>query len=155
LHLRRAKNGVAATHPLLGDELRALRMLNREAKSAFLFVSERGAPFTVSGLQNVVERAGIAAKMPFKVHPTCFDTRPATFSPIKGRIRDVAKLLGTSIDPIDRPLHGIGTRSFQKSFGGKHTLRYVRFTPKSGHWNSTAKCPLCAKSGRSRDLACA
>src|SRR5262249_40032319 len=24
----------------------------------------------------------------------------------------------------------------------------VRFTPKSGHWNSTAKCPLCAKSGR-------
>ena len=22
----------------------------------------------------------------------------------------------------------------------------VRFTPKSGHWNSVAKCPLCAKS---------
>src|SRR6516162_4544591 len=25
--------------------------------------------------------------------------------------------------------------------------RYVRFTPNSGHWNSVAKCPLCAKSG--------
>jgi len=25
----------------------------------------------------------------------------------------------------------------------------VRFTPKSGHWNSVAKCPLCAKSGPS------
>jgi len=24
----------------------------------------------------------------------------------------------------------------------------VRFTPKSGHWNSAAQCPLCAKSGR-------
>jgi hypothetical protein len=24
----------------------------------------------------------------------------------------------------------------------------VRFTPKSGHWNSVAACPLCAKSGR-------
>jgi len=24
----------------------------------------------------------------------------------------------------------------------------VRFTPKSGHWNSVAKCLLCAKSGR-------
>jgi len=23
----------------------------------------------------------------------------------------------------------------------------VRFTPKSRHWNSLAKCPLCAKSG--------
>ena len=69
LHLRRAKNGTAATHPLLGDELRALRVLNREAKSPFMFVSEREAPFTVSGLQKLVERAGIAAKMPFKVHP--------------------------------------------------------------------------------------
>ena len=69
LHLRRAKNGAAATHPLLGEELRALRVLKRDAKSPFIFVSERGAPFTVSGLQKLVERAGIAAKIPFKVHP--------------------------------------------------------------------------------------
>ena len=40
-----------------------------DAKSPFIFVSERGAPFTVSGLQKMVERAGIEAKMPFKVHP--------------------------------------------------------------------------------------
>ena len=69
LHLRRAKNGTAATHPLLGDELRALRALRREAKSPFIFISERGAPFTVSGLQKLIERAGIATNMPFKVHP--------------------------------------------------------------------------------------
>ena len=69
LHLRRAKNGAAATHPLLGEELHALRVLKRDAKSPFIFVSERGAPFTVSGLQRLVERAGIAAKIPFKVHP--------------------------------------------------------------------------------------
>src|SRR5215472_2242390 len=25
--------------------------------------------------------------------------------------------------------------------------RDVRFTPESGHWDSAAKCPLCAKSG--------
>jgi len=24
---------------------------------------------------------------------------------------------------------------------------HVRFTPKSGHWNSSPRCPLCAKSG--------
>jgi len=27
--------------------------------------------------------------------------------------------------------------------------RHVRFTPKSGHWNSVAKCLLCAKSRHS------
>ena len=42
LHLRRAKGGATGTHPLLGDELRMLRVLKREAKSPFIFVSERG-----------------------------------------------------------------------------------------------------------------
>ena len=42
LHLRRAKGGATSPHPLLGDELRALRVLKREAKSPFVFVSERG-----------------------------------------------------------------------------------------------------------------
>ena len=69
LHLRRAKGGQTSTHPLLGDEMRALRALKRDAKSPFIFVSERGAPFTVSGLQKMVERVGIEAKLPFKVHP--------------------------------------------------------------------------------------
>jgi type 1 fimbriae regulatory protein FimB/type 1 fimbriae regulatory protein FimE len=69
LHLRRTKNGTMGTHPLLGDELRALRVLKRKAKSPFIFVSERGAPFTVSGLQKLIERTGIATKIPFKVHP--------------------------------------------------------------------------------------
>ena len=49
--------------------MRALRELKREAKSPFIFVSERGAPFSVAGLQKLVERAGIEARMPFKVHP--------------------------------------------------------------------------------------
>ena len=69
LHIRRAKGGNMATHPLLGDELRALRALKRAAKSAFIFVSERGAPFSVAGLQKLVERAGGEAKIGFKVHP--------------------------------------------------------------------------------------
>ncbi|MFZ0150408.1 MAG: tyrosine-type recombinase/integrase [Xanthobacteraceae bacterium] len=69
LHLRRAKGGATATHPLLGDELRALRSLKRDAKSPFIFVSERNAPFTVSGFAKLVERAGVEAKLPFKAHP--------------------------------------------------------------------------------------
>ena len=69
LHIRRAKGGTTGTHPLLGDELRALRTIKREAKSPYIFVSERGAPFTVSGLAKLIELAGIAAKIGFKVHP--------------------------------------------------------------------------------------
>jgi site-specific recombinase XerD len=69
LHLRRAKGGTTTTHPLLGDELRALRALKREAKSPFVFVSERGAPFSVAGFAKLVERTGVEAGMPFKCHP--------------------------------------------------------------------------------------
>ncbi len=69
LHIRRAKGGTTGTHPLLGDELRALRALKRETKSGFIFVSERGAPFTVAGLAKLIERAGNEAKIGFKVHP--------------------------------------------------------------------------------------
>ena len=36
LHVRRAKGGTTTTHPLLGDELRALRVLKRDAKSPFV-----------------------------------------------------------------------------------------------------------------------
>lgn len=71
LHVRRAKRGSPATHPILGDELRALRRLQREqkAKSPFVFTSERGAPFTPAGLARIVERVGQAAALGFKAHP--------------------------------------------------------------------------------------
>jgi site-specific recombinase XerD len=60
-----------ATHPILGDELRALRRLQREQepKSPFAFISERGAPFTTAGFARMVERAGREAKLAFKAHP--------------------------------------------------------------------------------------
>jgi integrase len=69
LHVRRAKGGEAATHPLLGDELRALRELKRQSASPFVFASERGGPFTPSGFAKLLARAGAEAKIGFKVHP--------------------------------------------------------------------------------------
>lgn len=71
LHVRRVKQGTPSTHPLLGDELRALRRLRREQvpKSPFAFTSERGSPFTTAGFARMIERAGVAAKLGFKVHP--------------------------------------------------------------------------------------
>ena len=71
LHVRRVKKGTPSTHPILGDELRALRTLKRdqEPKSAFVFTSERGAPFGTAGFARMLERAGIEAKFAFKAHP--------------------------------------------------------------------------------------
>jgi integrase len=69
LHVRRIKHGTPATHPLTGREMRALRKHQREsAKSAFVFVSERGAPLSAPGFSRMVERAGRSAKLGIKVH---------------------------------------------------------------------------------------
>ena len=110
LHLRRTKNGTMGSHPLLGDELRALRVLKREAKSPFIVVSERGAPFTVSGLQKLVERAGIVTKIPFKVHPHML--RHATGYVLANRGTDTRTLQGY-----------LGHRSIQS------TVRYTELAP--------------------------
>jgi site-specific recombinase XerD len=71
LHVRRVKQGTPSTHPVVGDELRALRRLQREQepKSPFVFTSERGAPFSTAGFARMVERAGVEAKLAFKAHP--------------------------------------------------------------------------------------
>ena len=71
LHVRRVKQGTPSTHPILGDELRALRRLQRdqEPKSPFVFTSERGAPFTTPGFARMVERVGDKAKLAIKAHP--------------------------------------------------------------------------------------
>ena len=106
LHLRRTKGGTTATHPLLGDELRALRSLKRDAKSPFIFVSERGAPFTVSGFAKLVERAGIDAKLPFKTHPHML--RHATGYALANR--------------------GVDTRSLQAYLGHRSIQSTVRYT---------------------------
>ena len=69
LHVTRVKNGSPSVHPIRGDEMRALRKLQREnTASPLVFVSERGSPFTTAGFGRMVERAGEAAKLGFKVH---------------------------------------------------------------------------------------
>src|SRR5664280_2065281 len=71
MHVRRVKQGTPSTHPILGDELRALRRLQREQepRSPIVFTSERGAPFSTAGFARMVERAGREAKLAFKAHP--------------------------------------------------------------------------------------
>jgi hypothetical protein len=44
-----------STHPVQGEELRALRRLQRESPSSpIVFVTERGSPFTTAGFARMI-----------------------------------------------------------------------------------------------------
>ena len=65
LAVRRAKRGTPATHPVRGDESRALRKLQREQepKSPFVFTSERGSPFTTAGFARMLARCSATGSL--------------------------------------------------------------------------------------------
>ena len=112
MHVRRVKKGSPSTHPILGDEMRALRRLQREQepKSPFVFTSERGAPFTRVGFARMVERLGEAAKLGFKAHPHML--RHACGFALANKGHD--------------------TRALQAYLGHKniqHTVRYTELSP--------------------------
>jgi type 1 fimbriae regulatory protein FimB/type 1 fimbriae regulatory protein FimE len=70
LHVRRAKRGTPSTHPIRGDELRMLRKLRRErASGTYVFITERGAPFTGEGFARMLQRAATTAGLSIKTHP--------------------------------------------------------------------------------------
>jgi integrase len=70
LHVRRVKSGSPSVHPLQGDEMRALRRLQREQEaSSHVFSSERGGPLTPKSFHTLFARIGLRAKMPFPTHP--------------------------------------------------------------------------------------
>jgi integrase len=112
MHVRRAKNGKPSTHPIRGDELRALRKLQREApQSPFVFVSERGGPFTTDSFNWLVKRAGRKAKLAFQCHAHML------------RHSAGYKLAGDGHD----------TRSIQAYLGHtdiRHTVKYTELSPK-------------------------
>jgi integrase len=70
LHVRRAKRGTPSVHPLQGDEIRALRRLQRDqGQSSHLFMTERGGPMTSKAFGALFGRIGVWARMPFPIHP--------------------------------------------------------------------------------------
>jgi integrase len=112
LAVRRAKMGTPSTHPIRGDELRALRRLAREQnpKSPFVFTSERGAPFTTAGFARMVERAGAVAGFEFKAHPHML--RHACGFALANKGHDTLSLQAY-----------LGHRNIQ------HTVRYTELSP--------------------------
>jgi integrase len=70
LHVRRAKRGTPSVHPLQGDEIRALRRLQREQEaSPHVFASERGGPMSAKSFGTLFARLGERAGMAFPVFP--------------------------------------------------------------------------------------
>jgi integrase len=112
LHVRRAKNGKPAAHPIRGDELRALRQLRRDQAphAKFVFTSERGAPFTTDALNRHIKRLGARTKIGFPVH-----------------VHMLRHACGFALANA-----GHDTRSIQDYLGHKaiqHTVRYTELSP--------------------------
>lgn len=112
MYVRRLKGSTDAVHPIEGFELRALRRLQREQepKSAFVFTSERGTPFSTAGFLRMVQRAGEVAKLGFPVHPHML------------RHTTGFKLANDGVD----------TRTLQAYLGHKsinNTVRYTEMSP--------------------------
>lgn len=70
LFVIRRKRGTPSTHPLSGEELRALRKLQRDqGASRHVFMSEREAPLSEAGFRKTLARIRVEAGLPFPVHP--------------------------------------------------------------------------------------
>ena len=67
--VRRLKNGLSVEQPIAGDELRALKRYlgSRSDNLPWLFVSERGNPFTRQAVNYLTSKA--ANRCEFDVHP--------------------------------------------------------------------------------------
>src|SRR5438132_10524379 len=68
-HVRRAKSGSPSVHPMQGDEIRALRRLQREqGPSSHVFMTERDGPMTPKASNALFGGIGVRAKMQFPTH---------------------------------------------------------------------------------------
>jgi type 1 fimbriae regulatory protein FimE len=67
---RRLKNGIDGVHPLGSRELKLLgRLKKQQAKSRYIFMSERGSPITTSSFLKLVRRLGEKCGFDFPLHP--------------------------------------------------------------------------------------
>lgn len=111
LHVNRLKNGDPSVHYLEGDEIRALRKLERQYPgSEFVFSSERLGPMSPNTVYKIVARAGELAKIKMPVHPHML------------RHGKGFQLAGTGTD----------TRAIQAYMGHKniqHTVLYTKLDP--------------------------
>ncbi len=157
LHVRRAKAGTPSTHPILGDELRSLRRLQREQapKSPFVFTSERGAPFTTAGLARMIERVGKGPSWGSRRTRICYGT-PAVTPWLTGGMTHGRCKLTSGTRTYNTPFATLNCRpTDSRIFGAnKQTARCSRRFTANGmpaERGMARRNPLPAKSGLVRD----
>ena len=111
IHVRRIKRGSPSTQPLGGNEMRALRKLQREyPTSPFVFQSSRKCPLANDTIAGIVEQAGALAALPFPTHPHMLRHGTGYYLANKG----------------------VDTRTIQAYLGHRniqHTVRYTELAP--------------------------
>ncbi|WP_300006617.1 tyrosine-type recombinase/integrase [Anabaena sp. AL09] len=111
LHVKRVKTGTPSTQPLYGDEIRALRKLQRDyPASPYIFQSSRRGLLAKDTIGGIIERAGELALLPFPVHAHML--RHACGYALAAK--------------------GVDTRTIQGYLGHKniqHTVRYTELSP--------------------------
>ena len=118
IHVNRLKNGNPATHPMEGDEIRALRRVQSNyPDDQFVFTTERGGPLCRSAVSKLVERAGRKANLKFPTHPHMLRHACGFYLANKG----------------------VDTRTIQDYLGHKsiqHTVKYTQLSPQKfrGLW---------------------
>lgn len=111
LYVKRLKKGTPSTQPIVGDELRNFRRLQRDyPASPYVFSTERGGPLSPDAFQAIVKRAGKLADFPFSVHPHML--RHACGFKLANAGRDTRAIQGY-----------LGHRNIQ------HTVRYTDLAP--------------------------
>jgi type 1 fimbriae regulatory protein FimB/type 1 fimbriae regulatory protein FimE len=107
----RVKKSETNNHPISGEELRALRQLQRAyPDSQWLFVSERKQPLAARTARLIITRAGEVAELPFPIHPHM-----------------LRHACGYQLAAA-----GTDTRAIQEYLGHKninHTVRYTKLAP--------------------------
>ncbi|ADG24400.1 TPA: tyrosine-type recombinase/integrase [Legionella pneumophila] len=107
LHVIRKKNGIPASHPLFGPEIRALRQLKRDyPETDYVFMTERKAPITADTFRKIIARAGEKAELGLATYPHML--RHSTGFKLANDGRD--------------------TRSIQHYLGHKNIQHTVRYT---------------------------
>jgi len=99
LTVHRVKNSESGTHPILGDELRELRKLQREQHDdggpyTNIFISERETPVSVDWFKRMLKRVGAECGMPL-VHAHMLRHSAGFALADKGRdVREIQDYLG-------------------------------------------------------------
>lgn len=110
VYVSRKKKSKPSTHPLQGDEMRALRRLQRESpQSPFVFVNTDGTPMDTSAIASMVKRLG-KGLFGFPVHVHMLRHACGYYLANKG----------------------VDTRTIQDYLGHRniqHTIRYTELSP--------------------------